>query len=92
MERLETSPKGALAPRKGPNWIYITPMFLMGLPLVRIAFRRNPVVRDRVFWGYLMTGFFHHAYLIARADDEGERSQEVYVLMPPKLPPKKNLE
>ncbi|KMZ71530.1 hypothetical protein ZOSMA_17G00850 [Zostera marina] len=34
------------------------------LPLIRIAFRRNPVVRDRLFYGVLVAAFAHGTYIV----------------------------
>ena len=65
-------------PRKasGPNWLYVTPLALTLLPLIRIALRKQPVLRDRVFAAAVGVAFVHGAWLIARTpDDDGGREQ-----------------
>ncbi|XP_047328202.1 uncharacterized protein LOC124931718 [Impatiens glandulifera] len=39
------------------------------LPLIRIQLRRNPVLRDRVFFGVLAGAFVHGAYLVSELYD-----------------------
>lgn len=56
------------------DWLYLTPLFLMGLPLIRIALKHNPVLRDRVFYSCVGLGLIHGTWLIARSqpDEEAE--------------------
>ncbi|KAK6945057.1 hypothetical protein RJ641_026159, partial [Dillenia turbinata] len=43
---------------------FLIPLFYAPvLPLIRIAFRRNPVLRDRLFYGTLAGAFAHGFYL-----------------------------
>ncbi|KAK6941613.1 hypothetical protein RJ641_026990 [Dillenia turbinata] len=44
---------------------FLIPLFYAPvLPLIRIAFRRNPVLRDRLFYGTLAGAFAHGFYLV----------------------------
>lgn len=54
------------------DWMYITPLFLMGLPLIRLIFRKQPILRDRLFYGGVALGLIHGTYLIARSQPEEE--------------------
>ncbi|XP_043698867.1 uncharacterized protein LOC122649695 [Telopea speciosissima] len=50
---------------KGPPLKFLVPlMYAPILPLIRIAFRKNPVLRDRLFIGVLAGGFLHGSYLV----------------------------
>ena len=42
------------------RWLYLSPLILApALPLIRIGLRRNPVLRDRVFFGAITVGVVH---------------------------------
>ena len=50
----------------GPNWWMLTPLaFAPILPLIRIGFRHNPVLRDRLFKWTLGAGVTHGIMLIS---------------------------
>ncbi|XP_020251107.1 uncharacterized protein LOC109828547 [Asparagus officinalis] len=52
--------------RKGAPVKFLIPLiYAPALPLIRIVLRRNPVVRDRLFYGVLAGAFAHGAYLIS---------------------------
>ncbi|XP_078428861.1 SH3/FCH domain protein [Wolffia australiana] len=52
-------------PRKGPPFKFLVPLiYAPVLPLIRITLRRNPVLRDRLFYGVLAGAFAHGAYLV----------------------------
>ena len=57
------------------NWMYVTPMFLMALPLIRIIFRKQPALRDRLFYGGIAVGLIHGTWLIARSQPEDHQEQ-----------------
>ena len=57
MEPVRTPPR--------PNYIYLTPLFLAFLPLIRIAFKKQPVLRDRLFYGTIALGVVHGVTLIS---------------------------
>lgn len=67
------------------NWVYVTPLFLMALPLIRIAFRKNPVLRDRLFYGGIAVGLVHGTWLISRSapDQGGQHVEEEKFYTPP---------
>ncbi|MQL88866.1 hypothetical protein Taro_021438 [Colocasia esculenta] len=49
---------------RGPPFKFLVPLIYAPiLPLIRIGLRRNPVVRDRLFYGVLAGAFAHGAYL-----------------------------
>ena len=48
-----------------PNYLYLTPLFLALLPLVRVAFKNQPVIRDRVFFSVIGLGIVHGATLMS---------------------------
>jgi hypothetical protein len=73
---------GSSLSRKGPNYIYITPLFLTALPLIRIAFKNNPPLRNKLFYGAVAVGLCHGAWLIARTGEDEE--EEAYAPMPPR--------
>ncbi|XP_065849921.1 uncharacterized protein [Euphorbia lathyris] len=51
--------------KRGPQFKFLVPLiYAPVLPLIRIALRRNPVVRDRVFTAVLAGGFAHGFYLV----------------------------
>ncbi|KAF5187121.1 Sh3 and fch domain-containing protein [Thalictrum thalictroides] len=57
---------GRRPPKRNPPYVYLIPLiYAPALPLIRIAFRKNPVVRDRLFTGVLAGGLFHGFYLIS---------------------------
>lgn len=58
--------------KKGPNWLYMTPLLLTLLPLIRHAFKDQPVLRTRLFFGAIGVGICHGAYLIVSSTDEKE--------------------
>ncbi|XP_072965708.1 uncharacterized protein [Typha angustifolia] len=52
--------------RNGPPFKFLVPLvYAPILPLIRIALRRNPVMRDRLFFGVLAGAFAHGTYLIS---------------------------
>ncbi|XP_059318571.1 uncharacterized protein LOC132068842 isoform X1 [Lycium ferocissimum] len=52
--------------RKGPAFEYLLPLiYAPVLPLIRIALRHKPVVRDRLFYGVLAGAFAHGTYLVS---------------------------
>ncbi|KAF9606377.1 hypothetical protein IFM89_025066 [Coptis chinensis] len=54
-----------MRPKRSPPFKFLLPLiYAPALPLIRIAFRRNPVVRDRLFTAVLAGGLFHGFYLI----------------------------
>jgi hypothetical protein len=52
------------------NWVYLTPLFLTALPLIRIVFRRQPVLRDRLFFSAIGVGLVHGTWLITRTPED----------------------
>ncbi|WCJ29702.1 hypothetical protein M5689_011319 [Euphorbia peplus] len=51
--------------RRGSQFKFLIPLiYAPVLPLIRIALRRNPVVRDRVFTAVLAGAFAHGFYLV----------------------------
>lgn len=51
--------------RKGPAFEYLVPLiYAPALPLIRIALRHKPVLRDRLFYGVLAGAFAHGTYLL----------------------------
>lgn len=62
------------------NWLYTTPMFLMVLPLIRIVFRKQPVLRNRLFYGGIAVGLIHGTWLIARPNtpEDGHELEQFY--------------
>ncbi|XP_019227719.1 PREDICTED: uncharacterized protein LOC109209008 [Nicotiana attenuata] len=51
--------------RKGPAFEYLVPLvYAPVLPLIRIALRHKPVLRDRLFYGVLAGAFAHGTYLV----------------------------
>ncbi len=60
--------------KRGINWLMVTPMVFMALPLVRHALKGNPY-RDRIFLGLIGLGLVHGTYLIVSAG-EGEEKEE----------------
>ncbi|WMV36337.1 hypothetical protein MTR67_029722, partial [Solanum verrucosum] len=51
--------------RKGPAFEYLVPLiYAPALPLIRIALRHKPVLRDRLFYGVLAGAFAHGTYLV----------------------------
>lgn len=58
-----------IATQKPPiNWLMVTPMFFMALPLVRHFLKGNPY-RDRIFLGLIGVGLVHGSYLIMSAGE-----------------------
>eukprot|EP00911_Craspedida_sp_UC1_P000922 UC1_evm1s702 len=56
-------------PRRGIQYKYLTPLIYAPLlPLIRIAFRKKPVLRQRVFGLTLASALFHGFYLISGLD------------------------
>jgi hypothetical protein len=50
--------------------IYMTPLlFAPYFPLVRILLRKQPVLRDRLFYGGIVVALAHGAWLIGRAKE-----------------------
>ncbi len=62
----------ARAPPK-PNWIYLTPLFLTLLPVIRVAFKSRPVLRDRLFYSVIGVGLLHGASLISSSAAKEKR-------------------
>lgn len=62
--------------------LYLTPLFLTALPLIRVAFRHKPVLRDRLFFGAVGLGLCHGVWLIGRTSKEEEPEQ--FMTAPPK--------
>ncbi|XP_011622421.1 uncharacterized protein LOC105420458 [Amborella trichopoda] len=55
---------------KGPPFKFLVPLiYAPVLPLIRIGFRRNPVLRDRLFTAVLAGGFLHGFYLVTDVYD-----------------------
>ncbi|KAJ4826928.1 hypothetical protein Tsubulata_025543 [Turnera subulata] len=51
--------------KKGPPFMYLLPVvYAPVLPLIRIGLRRNPVLRDRLFYGVLAGAFAHGMYVM----------------------------
>jgi hypothetical protein len=48
-----------------PNYVYLTPLFLTLLPIVRVAFQHKPVLRDRLFYGVIGVGILHGVALMS---------------------------
>ena len=63
---------GARAPPK-PNWVYLTPLCLTLLPVIRVAFKSQPVLRDRLFYGVIFAGILHGATLISSSPAKERR-------------------
>lgn len=64
--------ESTLAPppsNRKPNWIYITPLAIAVLPLIRIGLRHNPPLRNKVFYGAVGVFFIHGTWLITRTED-----------------------
>jgi len=54
-------------------------MFLMALPLIRIAFRRQPELGRKLTYGAIAVGLVHGTWLIARSQpDDAVESLEVF--------------
>ncbi|XP_077211374.1 SH3/FCH domain protein [Tasmannia lanceolata] len=52
-------------PKRGPPFKFLVPLIYAPiLPLIRIGLRKNPVLRDRLFFGVLACGFLHGSYLV----------------------------
>ncbi len=68
------------------NWVYITPLFLTALPLIRIGLRHNPRLRDRVFYGAVGVGLLHGTWLITRSEKSDEVPEEFMRVPPPTRP------
>ncbi|XP_038699038.1 uncharacterized protein LOC119996467 isoform X1 [Tripterygium wilfordii] len=50
---------------RGPPFKFLVPLvYAPILPLIRLSLRRNPVLRDRLFFGVLVGAFAHGAYLV----------------------------
>ncbi|XP_044463041.1 uncharacterized protein LOC123194001 isoform X2 [Mangifera indica] len=49
---------------KAPFKFLVPLIYAPVLPLIRIALRRNPVLRDRLFTGVLVGAFAHGFYLV----------------------------
>ena len=58
--------------RRTPAWVYASPLALTALPLIRIAFKHNAVVRDRLFYGACFAGIVHGFFLMNRSYDYKE--------------------
>jgi hypothetical protein len=67
---------GHMVPNNRIKWVYVTPLaFAPTLPLIRIAFRHKPVLRDRLFFGTIALGLMHGAWLISKSYDAEEATQ-----------------
>jgi hypothetical protein len=64
-------PPSSLKPRT-PSWVYASPLAFTALPLIRIAFKHNAVVRDRLFYGACFAGIVHGFSLMTRSYDYRE--------------------
>ncbi|KAI3891234.1 hypothetical protein MKW98_007539 [Papaver atlanticum] len=61
--------------KKGSPVKFLIPLiYAPVLPLIRIVFRRNPVLRDRLFTGVLAGAFAHGAYLVSDLYDSESKS------------------
>ncbi|XP_038699039.1 uncharacterized protein LOC119996467 isoform X2 [Tripterygium wilfordii] len=55
---------------RGPPFKFLVPLvYAPILPLIRLSLRRNPVLRDRLFFGVLVGAFAHGAYLVSDTYD-----------------------
>lgn len=64
--------------------LYVTPLIFAMLPVIRVLFRKAPVLRDSLFVGGIGLGVCHGAWLIARSyPDEIEAHQPQAVRPPP---------
>lgn len=62
--------------RKGAPIKFLIPLiYAPALPLIRIALRHKPVIRDRLFYGVLAGAFAHGAYLISDLYDAESKSK-----------------
>ncbi|XP_055822886.1 uncharacterized protein LOC129891526 [Solanum dulcamara] len=60
-----TSDSQVIRRRNGPAFEYLVPLiYAPALPLIRIALRHKPVLRDRLFYGVLAGAFAHGTYLV----------------------------
>ncbi|CBI28151.3 hypothetical protein AAG906_009473 [Vitis piasezkii] len=51
--------------KRGPPFALFVPLIYAPiLPIIRITLRKNPVLRDRLFYGVLAGAFGHGLYLI----------------------------
>ncbi|XP_074269035.1 uncharacterized protein LOC141592324 [Silene latifolia] len=51
--------------KRGPNLLLLLPLiYAPVLPLIRITLKRQPVLRDRLFYGVLAGAFIHGTYLV----------------------------
>ena len=62
--------------RREVNWLYATPMFLMVIPLIRIAFRRQPELGRKLTLGAIGVGLVHGAWLISRSQPDGSERED----------------
>ncbi|KAK1282904.1 hypothetical protein QJS10_CPB22g01068 [Acorus calamus] len=61
--------------KREPPFKFLVPLvYAPILPLIRIAFRRNPILRDRLFFGVLAFGFAHGTYLVSDLYDAESKS------------------
>ncbi len=61
--------------RREVNWLYATPLFLVVIPLIRIAFRRQPALGRKLTFGAIGVGLVHGAWLIARSQPDGTEEE-----------------
>ena len=61
--------------RREVNWLYATPLFLVVIPLIRIAFRRQPALGRKLTFGAIGVGLMHGAWLIARSQPDGTEEE-----------------
>ena len=77
--------ESSLAPppsNRKPNWIYITPLAIAILPLIRIGLRHNPPLRNKVFYGAVGVFFIHGMWLISRTEEDEVVTKETYIRAP----------
>jgi len=61
-----------------PDFWYITPLALTLLPLIRIVFRHNPPLRNRLFAGAIGAGLVHGTWLILRSNQVADHPEVFY--------------
>ncbi|XP_038891090.1 uncharacterized protein LOC120080491 isoform X1 [Benincasa hispida] len=72
----DPSSREAVPRKQSAPFKFLVPLvYAPVLPLIRIALRKNPVVRDRLFTAVLAGAFAHGFYLVYRFNPKFNRSR-----------------
>jgi hypothetical protein len=64
------------------DWMYVTPLFLMALPLIRML-KIDRQLKNKLFYGGVALGLTHGTWLIMRSQPPDEDLQEEKYYTPP---------